>query len=90
MTTNVLSAIITAYIATGHPTASGVAPCSGRTIAAPRCVPLGSKVVICNHVFTVEDRTARRYDGRFDIFMPTKELATLWGKQRLTVTIISP
>ncbi len=38
-------------------------------IACPRSIPLFTKVTIDNTTYTCEDRTAKKYDGRFDIFM---------------------
>jgi 3D (Asp-Asp-Asp) domain-containing protein len=90
MLTNILTAVVTAYIATGHPTASGKMPISGHTIALPRQFPLGSKVEINGHWFVGEDRTARRFDGRFDIFMASRDAAIQWGKQTIQVKVIKP
>ena len=49
-------------------TAAGTRAKQGRTIAAPRSVPLGTKVKVegLDGVYTVEDRTAKRFDGRWD------------------------
>lgn len=38
-------------------------------VACPRDVKLGDKVVIDGKNYTCEDRTAQKYDGRYDIFM---------------------
>lgn len=87
--------IITAYCActiccgpreTGL-TASGHHPIQGTTIAAPRSIPLGTKVAIGNHVYTVQDRTARRFDGRWDIYFASHKDALRFGKQTLQITI---
>ena len=95
--TNLLSAIVTAYChcsaccgTSGNPTASGKMPVVGRTIAAPRAIALGAKIVIDGHTYIVEDRTAKRFDGRFDIFMRSHKEALKWGKQTRTITIITP
>lgn len=69
-------------------TASGTRPVAGRTIAAPRNVPFGTRVQINNRVYTVEDRTARRYDGRWDIYFAKHRDAVKFGKQRLNIKII--
>ena len=87
--TNILTAVVTAYIATGHPTASTKMPQAGRTVALPRRFPLGSIVEIDGHRFVGEDRTARRFDGRFDIFVDSRVTAINWGKQTLQVKVIS-
>ena len=91
-------ATVTAYCACaaccgreGGLTASGSKPVVGITIAAPRSIPLGTKVYV--HLpsgwktFTVQDRTAPRYEGRFDIFMPSHSAARRFGIQRLKVRI---
>lgn len=36
--------------------------------ACPRDLPFGTKVVISGVIYECADRTAERYDGRFDIF----------------------
>jgi len=92
MTTNIVMAFVTAYLATGHPNAAGHKPVVGTSIAVPRNVPLGSKVVICGHTYTADDRTAKRFDGRFDIFFGDQTnifAAKRFGKQLLQVTIIT-
>ena len=86
----ILHAIVTAYIATGHPCSDGRMPVVGRTVAVPRSVPLGSVVVINGHRYLAQDHTARRFDGRFDIFTDTKQHAVSWGKHKLIVTIFMP
>jgi len=98
VTTNVLVAIITGYCscqrccgpnATGL-TASGRAPIVGKTVAAPRSVLLGSTVVIAGHRYTAQDRTARRFEGRFDIYFTNHAAARRFGIQTNTVTVITP
>ena len=92
-----MTSIVTAYCAcklctgTHHDlnlTAAGNRPIVGRTIAGPRAVHLGSSVIIGGHTYTVEDHTAKRFDGRFDIFMRTHKEAVAFGKQKLTITIV--
>lgn len=98
MTTNVITAILTAYCAcraccgmnaTGI-TAACTRPVAGRTVAIPRAYPLGSRVVIGGHAYVAEDRTARRFNGRIDIFFPTHAAARRFGIQTNKVTIITP
>ena len=57
----------------------------GRTVAAPRNVPLGTKVLIDGKPFTVEDRTARRFDGRWDVYFERHQDAKNFGKRKLDV-----
>lgn len=38
-------------------------------VACPRGIPLGVKVEIAGEEYECSDRTAKRYDGRWDIFM---------------------
>ncbi|HUD73750.1 MAG TPA: 3D domain-containing protein [Terracidiphilus sp.] len=89
MTTNILIAFVTAYVATGHPAANGHQPQTQHTVALPRQFPLGSKVQIDGHWYVGEDRTAKKYDGRFDIFMATRDAALQWGKRRMQVTVVT-
>lgn len=70
-------------------TAAGTKVKQGRTIAAPRNIPLGTRVRVEGiGEFTVEDRTARRYDGRWDIYFDSHKEALKFGKQERKVTII--
>lgn len=97
MKTNVYEAIVTGFCACQQccgPMASGLTsantvPRPAHTIAAPRNVPLGSGVVVAGLHYRVEDRTARRYDGRFDIYFRTHKEAREFGIRKLTVTIIT-
>lgn len=88
ITSTILTAFITFYAATGNPTASGLYPFEG-TIACPRSIPLSTIVEIEDERYLCLDRTAKKYDGRFDIFSnkPTKELLKL-GKRKVQVKII--
>ena len=70
-------------------TASGRRPVEGRTVAASRSIPLGTRIHIEGIGWrVVEDRTARRYDGRVDIFFASHKEALKFGKQERKVTII--
>ena len=93
--TMITNAIITAYCAcalccgrTNQPIASGAMPRQGITIAAPRAIPLGT-VVYVDGVGrrVVQDRTAKRFDGRWDLFMTNHQDALKWGKQTRKITI---
>jgi len=87
----------------GQPTgicADGHHPREGVTIAAPRFVPLGTLVQVRfvdagSHwpagfklILRVQDRTARKYDGRFDIYFRNHRDAKRFGKRRAEITII--
>ncbi len=65
-------------------TASGRPPAVGITVAAPRSVPLGTWVTLEIPGLgwlrrRVDDRTARRFDGRWDVFVHTHREAKLFG-----------
>lgn len=90
MTTNIITAIVTAYISTSHPCANGNYPTTNHTIAIPRSYPLGCRVEIDGKWYVGEDRTARKYDGRFDVFMASREEAIKFGKQTKQVKVIIP
>lgn len=61
-------------------------------VACPRDLRLGSKVKIDDVTYVCEDRTARRYNGRFDLFMgygpKAHGKAINWGIVKLKVEII--
>lgn len=93
--TNILTAICTAYCSchvctkgTGI-TASGVYPQQGITIAASRTLPFGTAVIIDNHSYTVQDRLAKKYDSRFDIYFSNHKDALRYGIRTNKVTIIT-
>ena len=95
-------AIATAYCACAvccgqdaSETASGRPPRVGVTIAAPRSVPFGTWVELrIPGVGTlrrrVDDRTHRRFDGRWDVFVADHRQAQLFGRKRATVRVIKP
>lgn len=70
--------------------ANGRAPKEGDA-ACPRAIPLGTQIEIDGVPYTCSDRTARKYDGRYDIFagygMTGYNIAKKWGKQIKEVTI---
>lgn len=103
--TNIITATLTAYCSckeictkgTGI-TANGNKPKQQHTIAASRAIPFGSQVHIQGlqkqrdlySVFIVEDRLARRYDSRFDIYFESHEKARQFGiKTNQTIKIIT-
>lgn len=67
-------------------TASGKAIRSGM-IAAPRNIPFGTRVTIQNKQYVVEDRTARKYNARWDIYVTNHKQAIKLGKQKHNVRI---
>ena len=81
------NAIITAYCActiccgpkASGLTASGKSPVQGVTIAASRSIPFGTKIRINGHTYTVQDRLAKRYDSRIDIYFAKHKDAKAFG-----------
>jgi 3D (Asp-Asp-Asp) domain-containing protein len=60
-----------------------------RTVAAPRSVPIGTVVEIQGvGRRVVADRTARRYNGRWDVYVSTHAQARRFGLRRATVTVL--
>lgn len=80
----------TAYTATGNNTASGLAPQSGRTIAAWGGLPFGTKVYIpaLGGVYTVEDRGGAVGYGIIDIYMDSEEACQAWGRQNIEIYFV--
>lgn len=63
-------------------TAAGTRPVAGRTIAAPRSIPLGVSVYVNRRWYTVEDRLSKRMpSNRWDIFVDSHAEALRLGKQ---------
>ncbi len=57
-------------------------------VACPRWIPLGTKVTIQNKEYECLDRTAMKYNSRFDIsFDKDYEGAIAFGKRTLPVTV---
>jgi len=60
-------------------------------VACPREINLGTKVEINKTIYICEDRTALKFNGRFDIFMgynqEAYDKAIQFGLQRLNVII---
>ena len=98
MTTNIVEMVVTAYCACTiccgkHArglTANGKPPIEGHTIAASRRLVYGTTIIINGHAYKIEDRLAKRYDDRVDIYIQEHSAAKHWGKQTLRVTIITP
>ena len=73
----------------GGPTASGRMPVAGITVAGPRSIPFGTRVWIEGvGVRVVQDRLARKYDGRFDLYFSSHADALRFGKRTLQVRIL--
>ena len=69
-------------------TARGKRPVEGRTVAASRSIPLGTRIYIEGLGWrTVEDRTAKRFDGRVDVYFRSHAEALKFGKQQRTIKI---
>lgn len=70
----------------GGPTASGVMPEEGRTIAADWDVlPAGTEVFINDHKYIVEDTGSGIIGNKIDIFMDSHQDALNWGVRELEV-----
>ena len=87
-------ATVTAYSSSpdetwGDPfiTASGRRVFAG-LVACPRALSFGTQVSIGNRTYQCYDRLHRKYDDRFDIWMPTKAAALAFGLQRLEVEVL--
>lgn len=68
-------------------TASGQTVRDG--IVANNCLPFGSKILINNKIFEVQDRMNRRYScANFDLWYADKASALQFGRQELEITFI--
>ncbi len=80
-------AFVTMYGATGRPMSDGKMPHVGAA-ACPRNVSHETIAIIDDVPFVCEDRTAKQYNGRFDLFSTaSNEKMLKFGKQRLKVTL---
>jgi 3D (Asp-Asp-Asp) domain-containing protein len=68
-------------------TASGQKPIEGVTVAASRSIPLGTRIAIDGRTYIVQDRLAKKYDSRVDIYFNKHQDAKNFGKQTKQVTI---
>ncbi len=72
----------------GMPTASGKMPMVGRTVAAPRSIPFGTRLEIQDlGSRMVEDRAHEKFDHRIDVFMASHKKAKEFGVKKLKVTV---
>jgi 3D (Asp-Asp-Asp) domain-containing protein len=91
-----ITATVTAYCGcakccgkAGQPTASGKMPVEGVTVAGPRRIPFGTRVYIEGvGERVVQDRLARKYDSRFDVYFQSHQDALEFGKKTLKITIL--
>jgi 3D (Asp-Asp-Asp) domain-containing protein len=68
-----------------------VYPIEGLTIAGPRRFPFGSVVILSDgRKFVIQDRLARKYDNRFDIFVHShkkaKKMGIIKGEKVMVIT----
>lgn len=70
-------------------TANGTRPIQGITVAAPRRLPFNSDVIFNGRTYKVQDRLAKRYDSRFDIYFAKHSDAKKFGiKTNQTVVVV--
>ena len=71
-------------------TASGTTATEGRTIAADTSVlPMGTKVIINGHEYTVEDRGGSISGNRIDVYFSSHSEALAFGVQYAEVYVVS-
>lgn len=71
----------------GGPTASGVMPKAGRTIAVdPKVIPLGTKVLIGGKTYVAEDTGGAIKGKRIDMYFASHSEALSWGVQYKSVS----
>lgn len=81
------AAKITAYCDNSQPMASGKMPYIG-ACAGPQWVRLGTRVYIAGlGSYTVEDRTHKRFNGRYDVWMPSRKACIQFGIRERKVTL---
>lgn len=68
-------------------TASGIKAIEGETVAADD-LPLGTKIEIEGHIYTVHDRFGGGYKGRIDIYKEKKSDCIRFGKQFKAARIV--
>lgn len=74
----------------GRPTASGVMPQAGRTIAVdPKVIPLGTKVIINGNVYVAEDTGSAIKGNKIDIYHSSHSSASQWGRRTMEVYLAS-
>jgi 3D (Asp-Asp-Asp) domain-containing protein len=69
-------------------TANGSKATEGVTAAASRSIPFGTRIWIPGAGWRiVQDRLAKRFDARMDLFFASHKAAIKWGKQTLLVFV---
>lgn len=58
-------------------------------IAASRSIPFGTRIRINGKVYVVNDRLAKKYDKRMDVYFRSHAEAKKFGKKRLKVEILN-
>ena len=81
---------ITAYCETGNPTASGVMPKVGRTIATdPRVIPTGSRVWVQGFGIRIAEDTGGAVKGNvIDVYVGDYDEAIEWGRRLRKVVVL--
>jgi Uncharacterized protein conserved in bacteria len=69
-------------------TASGTYATEGRTIAMDNSIPFGTKVLIGDTVYIVEDRGGSIKGNHVDIFMNDKDRAQEFGRRQMQIKIL--
>ena len=84
-------ATVTAYSAEESPgiNARGYYPRVHYSVACPRKIPFGTAVYIDGKNYVCDDRTAVRFNGRFDLFVGSKREAIEWGKREKEVRLLN-
>jgi 3D (Asp-Asp-Asp) domain-containing protein len=86
-------AIVTAYNSEvkqtdSSPTVTASGKLVGKgVIACPRNLPFRTEVIILGQIYTCQDRMALKNDGKFDIWMSSRQEALKFGRQKLEVKI---
>lgn len=72
----------------GQPTAGGMMPLEGITVAGPSWIPLGTRVYIQGVGWRiVQDRTAKRFNGVWDVYVNSHRRAKRFGRKELAIRI---
>lgn len=69
-------------------TAAGTVATAGRTVAASSKYPIGTKLNIGGHIYTVEDRGGAITGNKIDIFVNSHSEALAWGVRYLPVSVV--
>lgn len=70
-------------------TAAGTKATAGRTVAASSKYPIGTKLNINGHVYTVEDRGGAINGNKIDIYVNSHAEALAWGVKYLPVSVVN-